>query len=363
VARAPATAARAARADRLAEALAEQELDALVVTELVNVRYLTGFTGTNGACLVSADERVFFTDFRYTERAESEVEGFELAPAARDLLADVAKRASGRVGFEDAHLSVRAHTRLEELISESDGDAELVAAGSVVEGLREVKDDGELAAMRAAAELGDEIYEHVREAGLRGRTELEVGREIERVIRERGAEPAFPPIVAAGANGALPHATPADEEIPAGTLVVVDLGCQLDGYCSDCTRTFATGDLSERAHEVYDLVATAQRTALDVVRAGTTGKQADSVARELIDAAGEGERFGHALGHGVGMEVHEGPVLAQRSERELVAGNVVTVEPGVYLPGEFGVRIEDLVVVGEDGREVLSGLPKALTQV
>ena len=344
----------------MAAVLAERELDALVVTELTNVRYLTGFTGTNGVCVVSGDERLFFTDFRYTERAESEVEGFERAPAARELLADVVKRVSGRVGFEDAHLSVRAHARLEKLVADADGDAELVAAGSLVEGLREVKDETELAAMRAAAELADGIYEHIRESGLLGRTELEVATDLERVMRERGTEPAFPPIVAAAANGALPHATPGETPIPSDTLVVVDLGCLLDGYCSDATRTFATGELSDRMHEVYDLVATAQRTALDVLRPGTTGKQADSVARELIDAAGEGERFGHALGHGVGMEVHEGPVLAQRNEDELVAGNVVTVEPGVYVPGEFGVRIEDLVVVTEGGHEILSHFPKGL---
>jgi Xaa-Pro aminopeptidase len=350
----------AARAERLRGRLDSRQVDLLLVSKLVNVRYLTGFSGTNGACLVSADERVFFTDFRYIERAESEVGGFELAPAARDLLVDVVKRLSGRVGFEDGHLSVRAHRRLEELASDAEADVELVAAGSLVEGLREVKDESELATMRAAAELADGIYEHLRETGLRGRTELEVATDLERVMRERGTEPAFPPIVAAAANGALPHATPADEPIPADTLVVVDLGCMLDGYCSDCTRTFATGELSERAHEVYDLVATAQRTALDVVRPGTTGKEADSVARELIDAAGEGERFGHALGHGVGMEVHEGPVLAQRNENELVAGNVVTVEPGVYVPGELGVRIEDLVAVVEDGYEVLSHFPKGL---
>jgi Xaa-Pro aminopeptidase len=350
-----------ARADRLADLVGERELDCLLVTNLVNVRYLTGFTGTNGACVVAPEERLFLTDFRYVERAEEEVHGFEQVKAGRDLLGDLAARLRGRAGFDDAHLTVSAHRKLAEKVGE---EVELVTAGGLVERLRAVKDEDELRAMGEAAKLADAVYELIPERGLAGRTELEVARELETELRLRGADdPAFPVIVAAEANGARPHATPRDVEIPPGTLVVVDMGARLDGYCSDCTRTFATGELDEGAADVYELVRGAQEAALGAVRAGAGMREVDAAARDLIEAAGHGERFGHGLGHGVGLEVHEEPRLAKTAEGELRAGNAVTVEPGVYLPGEIGVRIEDLVAVTEDGCEVLTSFPKTLVTV
>ena len=352
----------AARADRVQEALREQELDALIVTHLVNLRWLTGFTGTNGAAVVRSDgERIFVTDFRYTERAQAEVDGFELQRGERELLGNVVEALSGRVGFEDAHVSVRAWRKLEELVPDA---VELAAAGSLLEGLRAVKEPAELEAIRAAARLADDVFEEVVLAGgLAGRAERDVARAIEGAIRERGSEPSFPPIVAAAANGALPHAEPRDVEIPRDTLVVVDWGATSEGYCSDCTRTLATGTLGESAREVYELVRRAQADALAAVSPGANGKDVDAVARTLIGDAGHGEHFGHGLGHGVGLEVHEEPRLTQTVDSELAAGNVVTVEPGVYLPGEVGVRIEDLVLVTDGGHEVLSRHPKELTEV
>jgi Xaa-Pro aminopeptidase len=349
------------RADRIVALLEERSLDWLLVTDLVNVRYLTGFTGTNGACLVSPEERLFFTDFRYVERARSEVREFERVEGARDLLGDVAARLRGRAGFDDAHLSVRAHRRL----GEKAGDGvELVPAGGLVERLREVKDEGELRAMRAATQIADAAYEEVRERGLAGRTEREVALSMVRRMEDLGAEgPSFPPIVAAGAQGALPHAEPRDVEIPAGTLVVVDAGARVGGYCSDCTRTFATGPLDDGAVEVYELVRRAQQEALGAARAGAERREVDGVARRIIDAAGHGERFGHGLGHGVGLEVHEDPRLTRVAEGALSEGNTVTIEPGVYLPGSFGVRIEDLVAITADGAEVLTAFPKELVTV
>jgi Xaa-Pro aminopeptidase len=351
----------ATRADRLAGLLRERELDCLLVSNLVNVRYLTGFTGTNGACLVGEDERVFLTDFRYVERAEQEVQGFERVKGGRDLLADLAARLHGRAGFDDAHLSVRAYRKLEEAVGSG---VELVPAGGLVERLRAVKDEHELRTMGEAAKLADSVYELIPERGLVGRTEREVARELEAELRARGADdPAFPVIVAAGANGALPHAAPGEREIAPRTLVVVDMGATVDGYCSDCTRTFATGELDDGAGEAYELVRSAQESALGAVRAGAACKEVDAVARELIDGAGHSEHFGHGLGHGVGLEVHEEPRLAKTAEGELVAGNAVTVEPGVYLPGKLGVRIEDLVAVTSDGCEVLTSFPKSLVTV
>jgi Xaa-Pro aminopeptidase len=349
------------RGERLAKLVADRGLDSLFASDLVNVRYLTGFTGTNGACLISTSDRIFFTDFRYTERAEQEVgEGWERPPAERDLLPQIAARMSGRVGFEDGKLSVRQLRKLTEAVSE---DVELVPAGDLVEELRAVKDDGEIERIAAAAELADDVYRWVAERGLSGRSEREVAREVEARIRELGAEPSFPPIVAGGENGALPHAEPGEREIGTGELVVFDMGAELDGYCSDCTRTFATGEPGEDARTVYELVRDAQAAALDAVRPGMTGREADAVPRKLIEQAGHGEHFGHGTGHGVGLEVHEGPRLAATSDDAVREGNVVTVEPGIYLPGRFGVRIEDLVVVTGDGHRNLSGMPKELTVV
>lgn len=348
------------RGDRLAQLVGERELDLLLVTHLVNVRYLTGFGGTNGACLCGADSRLFLTDFRYTERAEAEVEGWEIETLTEDWLAGLAGHLQGRVGFEDDHLAVRTLAKLEK---ESADGVELVPAGGLVEDLRRIKDERELGAIAAAAQLADNVYRWCLEQGLASRSERDVARAAEARIRELGAEPSFPPIVAAGANGALPHAEPGDREIGHGELVVFDMGAELDGYCSDCTRTFATGEPGEAAREVYELVRGAQEAALESIAPGTSGKAADAVPREIIEDAGHGERFGHGLGHGVGLEVHEAPRLSARSEDTLQAGEVVTVEPGVYLPGEFGVRIEDLVVVTEDGHRNLSGLPKELTIV
>jgi Xaa-Pro aminopeptidase len=330
----------------------------VLVTNLVNVRYLTGFTGTNGACLVTRDERLFLTDFRYVERARAEVREFERLEGGRDLLGDLAARLRGRAGFDDAHVSVRTHLRLEEKAGEG---VELVPAGGLVERLREQKDEGELQAMRAAAHIADAAYEDLRERGLTGRTEREVAVTMVRRMEDLGAEgPSFPPIVAAAGHGALPHAEPRDAEIPAGTLVVVDAGARVDGYCSDCTRTFATGPLSGDAVEVYELVLRAQQEALAAARAGAERRAVDGVARRIIEAAGHGEHFGHGLGHGVGLEIHEDPRLTRMAEGALSEGNTVTIEPGVYLPGRFGVRIEDLVAIAADGPEVLTSFPKAL---
>jgi Xaa-Pro aminopeptidase len=349
------------RAERLVELIAERELDQLFVSDLTNVRYLSGFTGTNGACLVGREQRIFFTDFRYTDRAEREVgEEWERPEAERELVPQIAARMSGKVGFEDANLSVRQLARLEAAVGE---DVDLVPAGDLVEQLRAVKEPEEIERMAAASELADDVFRWALESGLAGRTERDVARAVEARIRELGAEPSFPPIIAAGENGALPHAEPGDREIGSGELVVCDMGAELEGYCSDGTRTFATGEPGDEAREVYDLVLTAQLASLAAIRVGASGKEIDAVAREMITEAGHGKQFGHGLGHGVGLEVHEGPRLATTSEDELRAGNAVTVEPGIYLPGRLGVRIEDLIVLTGDGYRNLSGTPKELQVV
>lgn len=348
------------RGERLEQQLAERELDRMLVTDLTNVRYLTGFTGTNGACICGPGVRLFLTDFRYTERAAAEVEGWETVTVANDWLRGIAERLGGRVGFEDDHMSVRL---LEKLKGKLADGVEMVPAGEAVERLRRVKDDEELAAIAEASKLADEVWGWSLERGLAGRSEREVARAAEARIRELGGDPSFPAIVAAGPNGALPHAEPGEREIGRGELVVFDMGAQLDGYCSDGTRTFATGEPGEEGREVYEVVLAAQLKSLEAIKAGVKGEDVDGVARTVIADAGYGERFGHGLGHGVGLEVHEAPRVSLRSDDVLAPGEVVTVEPGIYLPGKLGVRIEDLVVVADDGLRNLSTLPKDLQLV
>ncbi len=349
------------RGERLEKLLAERELDRMLVTDLTNVRYLTGFTGTNGACVCGPDGmRVFLTDFRYTERAAAEVEGWEPVTVTGDWLGEIASKFEGKVGFEDDQMAVRT---LEKLKGKLPDGVELVAAGGVVGGLRRIKDEGELAAIAEASGIADEVWLWSVERGLAGRTEREVARAAEARIRELGGDPSFPAIVAAGPNGALPHAEPGEREIGVGELVVFDMGAQVDGYCSDGTRTYATGDPGELGREVYEVTLQAQLASLEAVRAGAKAPEVDAVARKIIDDAGYGENFGHGLGHGVGLEVHEAPHLSPKAEDTLAANEVVTVEPGIYLPGKLGVRIEDFVVVTEVGYRNLSTLPKDLTIV
>jgi Xaa-Pro aminopeptidase len=353
-------------AERLGGAITERGLDALLVTDLVNVRYLTGYTGSNGLAIVGSNERRFLTDFRYASQVEREVpDEWARVTAVQDLLAAVPEQLGDgikRLGFDDANVSVRAHAKLAEAIP----SVELVPAGGMVETLRAVKDDLEVARIRGAAQLADEALDEVLEHGLAGRTEREVAFALEMAIRRRGAEGvAFDSIVAAAEHGALPHATPRDVQIPRDVLVTIDWGARHEGYCSDCTRTFATGEhIGDEARAIYGLVQRAQQAALNAVRPGPTGKELDALAREIIDSAGHEEHFGHGLGHGVGLAVHEGPRLSRRGgDAALEAGNVVTVEPGVYVPGQLGVRIEDLVVVTREGHDVLSSLPKSLQVV
>jgi len=352
------------RADRLASRLAERELDLMLVTDLTNLRYVTGFTGSNGFAVVGRDLRRFVTDFRYVGQAEEQVEGFDRELGPQDFVTALAEgwpEGGLRLGFEDDHVSVRRHTRLREVIPDR---VELVAAGGMVEGLREVKEAGEIEKIQAAAALADQVYGTLREQGLAGRTEQEVALAIELEMRRLGADRvSFPSIVASAERGAKPHAEPEDVAIPRDTLVTLDIGAVLDGYCSDCTRTWATGELPDDLAGAYDLVHRAQAAALAAVRPGPTGREVDAVARDMITAAGHGDHFGHGLGHGVGLDVHEAPRLARTAEAELVAGHVVTVEPGVYLPGRGGVRIEDLVVVTAAGHRVLSGTTKDLITV
>lgn len=351
------------RIKRLRAALVERELDALLVTNLDNVRYLSGFTGTNGTLVISQSGASLLTDFRYTVQAADQAEYFEIVDGGtepRKKLIELFDTAAS-VGFDDADVRVKWHAGL---VKELPQGVSLEPASGIVEAIRAVKDDHEIDAIARAAMIADSIYVSLAAEGLVGRTELDVAWRIEELAREGGASGlSFPSIVAAGAHGALPHAEPRDVAIEAGQLVVLDLGVIHGGYCSDCTRTFATGPISDSARAAYELVLDAQKKSLAGVLVGAECKAVDAIARDVISADGMGDKFGHSLGHGVGIEVHEMPTLSSRSEGQLVAGNVVTVEPGVYIEGEFGVRIEDLVVVSSDGPRVLTPFTKDLVTV
>jgi Xaa-Pro aminopeptidase len=332
--------------------------DPLLVTNATNVRYLTGFKSSNAAVLVSpGGGATLYTDFRYIELARSTVD-IPVELVKRSLLKEVAAMLTGRVAFE---ADAVAYGDWELLAA---GGADLVPSKGAVEALRAIKDDEEIAAIARAARVADRAFEALTAETWVGRTEKELAWRLRELLHAHGADDlAFDTIVASGPHGALPHAVPGDLLIEPRTLVTVDWGARLDGYCSDCTRTVATGQLSGQLREIYDVCLDAQEQALAGIHAGITGVSADSLARNPIEAAGYGGAFGHGLGHGVGMAVHEAPRLALESSDTLETGQIVTVEPGIYLEGVGGVRIEDLAVVRDGGLELLTSFPKTLITV
>jgi Xaa-Pro aminopeptidase len=346
------------RLTKLRAILPEQDIDAVLISQPENRRYLSGFTGSAGWLVITAERAMMVTDFRYYEQVGREAPDFELAKIktrVADLLPEVlADLDVKRLGFESQHLTVEQLNTFKA----AEG-VEWLPLENTVEKIRAVKDENEIDALRRSAALNDDAFTHLLEVIEPGMTEREAAWEIEAYMRTHGASKvAFDLIVAAGPNGALPHARPGDQAIQPGMPVVVDIGCVVDDYCSDMTRTFCLGEASPRYLEVWNLVLQAQEAAKAVIRAGTTGVEADAAAREVIVEAGYGDYFGHGLGHGVGLAVHEGPGASRLSKDTFEAGMSLTIEPGIYLPGEFGVRHEDLVVIGEDGIEILTNTPK-----
>jgi len=351
-----------ARQERLLADLSERGLAALIVTEPANVRYLTGYVGSNGVALIGTGGRVLLTDSRYAVSATEQVRGAEVVIGKRDLLADVASRigdvaAGGAIGVEADSLTIARHERLTELL----GGIVTEPTRGVVEALRAIKDPEEVDAMRRAATVVDRALETVLAQGIVGRTEGEVAFALHAAMLDEGAQgPSFGTIVASGPRAARPHHVPGPEVIPADTLVVIDLGAEVDGYCSDMTRTVATGTVPPRLEEIYRVCLDAQQTAMEAARAGMGAAELDGVARARIAEGGYGDHFGHGLGHGVGMAIHERPGVRPESADALEAGMAITIEPGIYLEGEGGVRIEDLLVLTDEGSEVLSHSPKEL---
>jgi Xaa-Pro aminopeptidase len=340
------------RIDRLRERLEEP----LLVTNLVNIRYLCGFDSSNAALLVEPDRVRLFTDFRYIEEART-VPDVEAVQTKRALIAELAETLVGRVGFE----TVLPYAQYEALAG---GGLELVPRSGIVEAMRAVKDETELQLLRRACKVTDRAFERLLDVHFIGRRERDVAWDLVQIFHDEGAESVWPEfIVGSGPTGSHPHGRAGDRKIGVGELVVVDAGCTIGGYTSDYTRTFSTGPLDERLREAYEVVETAQDGALGGIRAGLTGVEADALARAIIEESDFRGTMGHGLGHGLGLDVHEDPRLSTESIDVLVPGNVVTVEPGIYVSGEFGIRIEDDVVVTENGIENLTRLRKDLVEV
>ena len=360
----------AARRDALRAVAAGRGLDAVLVTNLLNVRYLTGFTGSNGALLVqTSGADLFGTDGRYTTQAAAEVPDVEVL-VDRATVAGLARVAVGRgvhrIGFESHDVTVDGLAALEKVLADAAADGsvpELASIRRAVEAQRAIKDDDEIESLRRACAVADQaLAELAAEGALRpGRTELEVGRELDARMLLLGAEaPSFETIVATGANSAIPHHRPDSTVLRAGDFLKLDFGATVDGYHSDMTRTVVLGHAADWQREIYELVAAAQAAGRAALEVGADVVAVDAASRQVIADAGHGDHFSHGLGHGVGLEIHEAPGIGPLGAGSLAAGMAVTVEPGVYLPGHGGVRIEDTLIVTEDAPELLTLTSKEL---
>ena len=348
------------RLERLREKLLEKELDCILISAPESRSYISYFTGSAGYLVVSPDRAILATDFRYTEQAQNQSPDFEVLKVGGDwswLLELLKEHPAKKIGFESQHMTVATYKQITEALKElpsGDGPA-FVATTGIVDGMRTVKDPGELALLQRAIDVADMAMAAVAPAIQPGETEREVAWRLEKTMREMGADSiSFDTIVAAGPSGAMPHHSPSDRPIQAGEPVVIDMGARVAGYCSDITRTVCVGEPEETFRKVYDIVLGAQLTAIATIRAGMSGGDADSLARAVISEAGYGDNFGHSLGHGIGLAVHEYPRVGPKSSNLLEQGMVFSVEPGIYISGWGGVRIEDLVLLEKDGARVLS---------
>ncbi len=345
--------------------LEELGADALLVARLLNVRYLTGFTGSNAQLLVTADQAWFFTDGRYTEQSRREAPDLERVTYGNDHLGAVAAKANelglGRLAVEAHDLTLEQHGKLTKALGK---ETEVVPRAGAVEGLRAVKDDQEREAIRRAQAATDAAFEAVLDLFAVGVSEAHIALELERLMREEGADgPAFEPIVAFGENSAEPHHRPGHRLLEEGDVIKLDFGAISDGYHSDMTRTVAFGTPATALRKIHDVVRQAQQAGIDAARAGVACSRVDAACREVIEGAGYGDNFVHGTGHGVGLEIHESPWLGKDREEQVPAGSVVTVEPGIYIPGLGGVRIEDMVEVTDDGAVVVGSSTRELIEL
>lgn len=340
--------------------LAKNGVEALLVTNMYNVRYLSNFTGSTGLVFITRDNAYFVTDFRYTDQAAEQATGFEIIKNTGSIFEEVAKISEkekiGKIGFESENITFSTFETINEII-----DSELVPVKGIVEELREVKTESEIQIIREAIEITEKAFDYILGFVKPGVTEIEVANELDFYMRKEGAEGvSFDTIVASGVRSAMPHGVASSKVIETGDMVTIDFGCYYKGYVSDMTRTFAVGDPGEKMKEIYEIVYQANKRVAEVAKAGMTGAELDAVARDYITEHGYGPEFGHTTGHGIGLEVHEGPGISFRNDKKLVVNNVITNEPGIYISGLGGVRIEDDLVIKENGNENLMTAPKEL---
>ncbi|MFJ7666099.1 M24 family metallopeptidase [Lysinibacillus sp. NPDC097195] len=345
---------------KLRQTLQEQNIDGILITNDYNRRYMTGFTGTAGVAIVSQNDAVFITDFRYTEQAAAQITDFTIVQHEATLLEEIATQVQAMgiksLGFEKDTVSFGTYELYNRVIK-----ADLVPVSGLIEKIRLIKTEQEINIIKVACEIADHAFTHILDFIKPGKTELEVSNELEFFMRQQGAtQSSFDTIVASGLRSALPHGVATNKVIEKGDFVTLDYGALYNGYISDITRTVAVGEPSEKLVDMYNTVLASQLLALEKVGPGLTGIQADAIARDYLTEKGYGEAFGHSLGHGIGLEVHEGPGLSKRSETLLEPGMAVTIEPGVYVPGVGGVRIEDDILITESGNELLTHSTKEL---
>ncbi len=346
--------------DRIRESFEENGIDGLLITSGKNRRYTTGFTGTAGIVLISRSDAKFITDFRYMDQAKEQAKGFDIVQHTGPITEEAARQAKAmgikKLGFEQNDLTYGLYRTYEKQV-----EGELIPISGIVEKIRLIKTEPEIKILKEATEIADAAFEHILGFIEPGKTELEVSNELEFFMRKKGADSSsFDIIVASGYRSALPHGVASDKVIEKGDLVTLDFGAYYKGYCSDITRTVAVGEPGEELKKIYDIVLEAQIRGMKGLKPGITGKQADALTRDYITEKGYGDYFGHSTGHGIGLDVHEGPGLSVKSDTVLEPGMVVTVEPGIYISGLGGVRIEDDALITENGNESLSHSTKEL---
>lgn len=346
--------------EKIVAAFEEQGLDGMLITSPYNRRYASNFTGSSGTVLISREKAVFITDFRYVEQAEKQCIGYEIVQQKGNMTEEIANKivelGIKKLGFEQDYVTFSTYEQFK-----SSFKTELIPVSGIIEKLRLIKSESEIKILKEAAKIADAAFDHIIKFIQPGISELEVSNELEFFMRKAGAtSSSFDTIVASGARSALPHGVATDKIIEKGDFVTLDYGAYYQGYVSDITRTIAVGDPAEQLKEIYNIVYEAQKLGLKGLKPGISGKEADALTRDYITEKGYGEYFGHSTGHGIGLEVHEGPNLSIRSEYTLEPGMVVTVEPGIYVAGLGGVRIEDDTLITEDGNERLTHSTKEL---
>lgn len=347
------------RVEKLRSAMKKEKIDGFLVTSPYNLRYLTNFTGTTGLAVITLDKAYFVTDFRYTEQAAKQAQGYEIVKNVGPIFDEVAKLCQKEeiqsLGFEEAFISFAQYGQLEDLLEET----ALIPILGMIEELREIKDENEVKIVRKACEIADRGIEHIWNTIKPGMTEIEVANQLDFYMRSLGATSvSFDTIVASGLRSAMPHGVASEKIIEKGELITIDFGCYYDGYVSDETRTFAIGDPGQKLKDIYQIVLEANLKVIEEAKPGMSGIELDAIARDHIASFGYGEAFGHSTGHGIGLEIHEGPNVSFRAEKRFVPGNIITDEPGIYLPGIGGVRIEDDLLVTSTGNEVLTKATK-----